>query len=232
MKNSPLNLIFFPIVPFKFAVVFILSSFQSMSGALTVSRERAEFVDSSEVEVRIESFEDFVPVSVGTTQNFRQTFFELSGFTVTSTSPELSIHNQFRGNFPTSTGGDNYLIHLGGAGHFLSFEFQTPILAFGTYIWNFNGFSSRLEILTALDMDVDEILVWRAENPENEQLEFLGVISDTPFDRILLWQNNSVSYGLDEIVFFPVPEPSTSLFFGLGFGSLLLRRRRLLNFAS
>jgi hypothetical protein len=93
-------------------------------------------------------------------------------------------------------------------------RFDGPILAFG------------VDVLAVEDEEYGSALhVTIGGEQFSVSSGFFGVVSDTPFDLVLI-EGPRVAYALDDISYSPVPEPCAGLLLGMGLSVLSLQRRR------
>lgn len=103
----------------------------------------------------------------------------------------------------------------------LTVSFGTPVYALGAWF---------LDVETdyaGTGIKVDGTLYSFSANQGDNSQSFLGIVSTTPFTTAEIHMANgpvSDGVGIDDLKFAVVPEPTTLLL--LGFGALLLRKRR------
>ena len=120
----------------------------------------------------------------------------------------------------------------------LNARFASPLFAIGAYFGNERGDSDFTSIsLSVFGLSGDLLgSVIVAGNGNRHTDQFIGLTSDIPFSRVRFdnltasgSQSSAFAVSLDNLVFAPVPEPSTVCLLGLGvLGFCLANRRRVI----
>lgn len=117
----------------------------------------------------------------------------------------------------------------------LNARFASPLFAIGAYFGNERGDSDFTSIsLSVFGLSGDLLgSVVVAGNGNRHADQFIGLTSDIPFSRVRFdnltasgSQSSIFAVSLDNLVFAPVPEPSTVCLLGLGILCLCSRIRR------
>jgi hypothetical protein len=128
------------------------------------------------------------------------------GNNIVDTPPVLTI---------TSIDGSTGLNVFTELGNSFLITFDSPIFSFGADFAAFNDGGNRTQIF------IDGQSVTTPDSPS-----FFGIISDQSFTTVEFRGNNNDLFGVDNIHYSAVPEPSSALLLGLGAIGFVIRRRR------
>lgn len=112
----------------------------------------------------------------------------------------------------------------------LTFSFVTPVTSVGMSIADFGDRPSTGSLIFGNDLGDSFVIAATPPTLADGNLLFFGIVNQSqPFSTITLTKETfSDGIAIDEIYFTAVPEPSTLVLAGVGFGALLvlIRSRR------
>ena len=179
------------------------STFESAAPALTTEDFESFTIDTPFFAATVD-VGDFEVSTIGTLDNTLNIIDVPPARTSeTDVNGSVDLRIQTRGN-------------VGGPSH-LVLTFDTPINYFGADFRNINDSIVRTRML--LDADIVDM-------PMAPSLSFFGVFSDVAFSTVTLEGLSIDSFGVDNLAYAAIPEPSSMLLFAFGFAGLAVARRK------
>lgn len=125
-----------------------------------------------------------------------------------------------------TNGGPNFFVG-GGGGDVIGFGFSQPIYAFGISINTYEDQAGAYQFAAYSGGSlVGFALSGYDPFPGTTTGQFVGLISDTPFDFVGFTSTSALGYTLDDMTYVATPEPATLLLLGGGLLPFVARRLR------